>query len=481
MHLRTTLNPTKLPSHTSTSHEQSAYRLLCVMIVLGLVIRLVVLYMSKNTGLMIVDEQHYHTLGLNLLHGHGLAWEPGALTSIRPPLYPFFLRLVWTVSGTESFWVIRIAQILLNLVNVFLVYRLGLLLFNHRIALFAAAGFCFYPSFVGFNVFLLTEVLFTLLLTLVALGFVVLVKTGKFSAAGGTGIALGLAALTRSILWPFPLVLCPLVFLSVRSRPWVRLQITLCLFLGYALVITPWALRNTRLQGVFTVVDTMGGLTLRMGNYEHTPLQRAWDPVTLQGETSIFQQLRQEHPDVSSWTEGRKEKWALRTALTYMLAHPLVTLQRAVIKFANFWGLERVIIAGWQQDFYQPPYWLAVLGTLAITASYILMMLCASLGLFLACPRDRRVHICFLLLMTFICGIHTVTFGHERYHLPLIPFLCLYAAAAVTRRSWLRLLEGWHTAVPSMAAWAVLLAIWGREVFVVEAERIQALLRALFI
>lgn len=480
MRLNTDHAPTKLPGHTAASHKHSPHRLFWVIIALGLVLRLVILYMSQNTGLMIVDEQHYYTLALNLLHGHGFAWEPGVLTSLRPPLYPFFIKLVWMVSGTESLWVVRIAQILLNLVNVFLVYRLGLLLFNPRIALFAAAIFCFYPSFIGFNVFLLTEILFTLLLTLVALSYVVLIKTGRPSVAWGTGIVLGLAALTRSILWPFPLLLCPLTLLSVRGRSWMRLQVALGLFLGYALVVTPWAIRNTRLQGVFTVVDSMGGLTVRMGNYEHTPLNRAWDPVTLEGETSIFHQLRQEHPDVASWTEGRKEKWAMRAALTYMLTHPFITLQRAVIKFANFWGLERVLIAGWQQGLYQPSRWLAGLGTLAITASYILVMLYASLGLFLAPPAERRTHLFFLLLMAFICGIHTITFGHERYHLPLMPFLCLYAAAAIVHRSWRRLQEGWYTAIPSVAAWMVLLAIWSREVFIVEAERIQALLRALF-
>jgi hypothetical protein len=293
-------------------------------------------------------------------------------------------------------------------------------------------------------------------------------------------MVLGLAALTRSILWLFPLVLCPLAFFSVRGRPWRRLNVALGLFLGYALVVTPWAIRNTRLQGVFTVVDTMGGVTLRMGNYEHTPINRAWDPVTLQGETSVFQQLRQEQPEVSSWTEGRKEKWALRTALAYMLAHPLVTLHRAVIKFANFWGLERVIIAGWQQGLYQPPLWLAGLGTLVITFFYVVMMLCASLGLFLAGPREWKAHIFFLLLLIFICGIHTAIFGHERYHLPLIPVLCLYAAAAVVNRSWLRLQEGFRTAMPPVVACMVLLAIWGRELFIIEIERIQALLRILF-
>ena len=93
MPLHTALEPTKLFSYTSASHEQSPHRLLCVIIALGLVLRLGVLFMSQDTGLMIDDEQHYYTLALNLLHGHGLAWEPGVLTSIRPPLYPFFLTL----------------------------------------------------------------------------------------------------------------------------------------------------------------------------------------------------------------------------------------------------------------------------------------------------------------------------------------------------------------------------------------------------
>jgi hypothetical protein len=36
-----------------------------------------------------------------------------------------------------------------------------------------------------------------------------------------------------------------------------------------------------------------------------------------------------------------------------------------------------------------------------------------------------------LLLIAFICGLHTLTFGHSRYHLPLIPILSLYGGAAI--------------------------------------------------
>jgi 4-amino-4-deoxy-L-arabinose transferase-like glycosyltransferase len=445
----------------------------------GFLIRLALFYTTRDTGLMIVDEQHYHTLARNLLHGHGFAWEPGLPTSLRPPMYPFFISLVWMVTGTESIQLVRAVQIFLSLINVLVLYRLGDLLFGRRIALLAAAGVCFYPSLLAFNVLLLSEVLFTLFLTLVALGYVVLLKTEESPVAWATGCVLGLAALTRSVLWPFPVVLCPLAFFSIRGSRWRRFRLALYLLLGYAVVVAPWAMRNTRLQGVFTVIDTMGGLNLRMGNYEHTPLNRAWDAITLTGEKSWAHELRQEHPDASTWTEGRKEKWAQRKALMYMLENPSTTIERAVVKFFHFWGLERTIIAGWQQGLYQPPRWFSIVGTLLITAAYVLTMLLASLGFFLAPPLNGRAHLFLVLVVVFISGIHTVVFGHERYHLPLIPLLLLYAAAAVGERSWRWLGQGIRTAAAPAIACIALLFSWGHEVFVVDVHRIKDLLEVL--
>jgi 4-amino-4-deoxy-L-arabinose transferase-like glycosyltransferase len=461
-------------------HPTPNTRLLALIFGLGLLVRLILLYATRDTGLMIVDEQHYHTLALNLLHGHGFAWEPGNLTSIRPPLYPAFIGAVWSLTGTENLLVIRIAQIFIALANVYLLYRLGLLLFDRRVSLLAAAGLAFYPSFLAFNVFVLTEVLFTFLLTLTVLGVAILLKTGSAWIAWGTGVGLGLAALTRSVLWPFPLVLCPFLFFATPANRQRRFWLAGLLLVGYALVVAPWAIRNTRLQGVFTMIDTMAGITLRMGNYEHTPLNRAWDPVTLHGNKSISQDLRAEHPDAASWTEGRREKWALKKALTYMQDHPELTFQRSLIKFANFWGLERTVIAGWQQKLYHPPQWFAVLGTVVIPLAYVVTMLFACLGIFLSPPVDRRAHLFLLLVIGFISGMHTLAFGHERYHLPLIPLLLLYAASAVTHQAWLRISLGLRSAAAPLAVSALLLVIWGREVLIVDADRIQSLLRVLF-
>jgi len=460
-------------------HIWLGHRGLLLILGVGLLIRFALLYTTSDMGLMIVDEQHYHILAHNLLHGYGFAWEPDLPTSLRPPLYPFIIALVWKIAGSESVELIRGIQIFLNLFNVLILYWVGELLFDRRVALFAAASFCFYPSFIAFNSLFLTEVLFTLFLTLTASGYVMLIKTGRPSVAWATGCALGLASLTRSILWPFPAVLCPLAFFSVRGSRWMRIQIALSLLLGYVLVVAPWAVRNTRLQEVVTVIDTMGGLNLRMGNYEHTPLNRAWDAISLTGEQSWAHELRREHPDASTWTEGRKEKWAQRKALMYMLANPLTTLKRAIVKFFNFWGLERTVIAGWQQGLYHPPRWFSAIGTLLITGAYVLTMLLASLGLFLAPPADARAHIFLVLVMVFVSGVHTLVFGHERYHLPLIPLLLLYATAAVTRRSWHRLRDGGRTAAAAIIACIGLFVGWGREVFIVDVHRIKELLRLL--
>jgi hypothetical protein len=216
----------------------------------------------------------------------------------------------------------------------------------------------------------------------------------------------------------------------------------------------------------------MGGLNLHMGNYEHTPLDRPWDAVSLTGEKSWAHQLREEeHPDGSSWSEGRKEKWATRKALAYMAAHPGLTFGRTIVKWADFWGIEREYIAALQRRIYRPPGWFRSLVTAAIVGSYALLMLLSCLGVFLAPPMDRRVHGLFLLLIGFIAGLHAIVFGHSRYHIPLVPLLLLYASAGVAQQSW-RQLGRFSLSVGSVLAAIMFVAIWARELFVRDASRI---------
>jgi 4-amino-4-deoxy-L-arabinose transferase-like glycosyltransferase len=448
-----------------------------LLIVLGaaLLLRIALALNTSSLGAHIVDEQHYVELASNLYQGVGFAWSQDHPTSIRPPLYPFFMASVWAVVGAQSLQAVRWAQIPLALLSILLLYFIGRRWFDHRTALLAAAAFAVYPSLLFTGVLLLTETLFTALLLLFVLCFALLEERRSLTLAAGTGIALGLAALTRSILWPFLLILVAVMWVTLRSERRRRFALVAAAVLGYAVIVGPWSVRNTSLQGTFTVVDTMGGLNLLMGNYAHTPEDRMWDAISMTGEKYWAAGLPPTAPDGGRWTEGKKEKWAQRQAIAFMTDHPLTTLRRAVLKFADFWGLERDFVAGVQRGYYAPPTWFAITGAAGVTVAYVITALLASLGIFLA-PPGRSAHVFLLVLVLFVCGVHTVVFGHSRYHLPLIPILLLYGASAVTSGQWRGLLTRRPPALLATGTIVVLCLIWVRELISRDWDRIRQLM-----
>jgi hypothetical protein len=265
-----------------------------------------------------------------------------------------------------------------------------------------------------------------------------------------------------------------------------RVALAAILLAGYSVVVVPWAIRNTRLQKVVTIVDTIGGMNLRMGNYEHTPEDRMWDAVALTGEKNWVYALSQEgHPEGEAITEGQKEKWAQRKAVEYMLANPGTTARRAVIKFWDFWGLERSYIAGLQQHLYNPPGWFAIAATVAILLSSAGLMIAGAIGIWMARP-DWRVHLMLLAPIVVITGVHTIVFGHARYHKPLAPILAVYAAAWIVK-SWPGTPGTPGTSQRSRAAMAgaalcvlMIVAGWLRQIFIVDGERVRSLLSGLW-
>jgi len=444
-------------------------------LVLGAAIRLAILWQTPGLGQQIVDEQQYSEIARNLVAGHGFGWGPGALTSIRPPLYPGLLAAVWSAAGSENLQAVRVVQILLALGTAGLVYAIGTRVFGRAVGRVAAAISWLYPSLIFFNFLILTETLFIFLLMAFLLAAIALVQTPRGWIAVACGLSLGLAALPRSVLWPLPILLCPMLALLIRAPLATRLALPGLVLVGYTLVVAPWAIRNTRLQHVVTIVDTMGGMNLRMGNYEYTPDDRMWDAVGLTGEKSWVYGLAAEHPG-ETITEGQKEKWAQHKAIAYMRANPLVTLRRSFIKFADFWGLEREFMAGVQQGLYAPPAWFEVAGSLAIVLVYVLVVTAGAAGIWLAPPGDWRMQILLLLPVVVITGAHTIVFGHSRYHFPLMPIFGLYAAALVVARAPAYRFSHRPILVGAIVSVTALLAIWIRQVAIVDLARISALL-----
>jgi 4-amino-4-deoxy-L-arabinose transferase-like glycosyltransferase len=381
----------------------------------------------------IEDEKDYVRLAHSLYERGEYAYHPGVPTSLRPPLYPALMGTVYRVVGGEDFQAVRLVQALLSLVTCGLVFHLGRLTYSHRTGLWAAGAFAFYPSFLGYNNLLLTEVLFTFLTVGGVLCLVWSLRRRYFAALAVAGVTLALGALTRSILLPFAPI-ASLFLLAAWSGSLSRRVLAALVFaLPFAAVIAPWAVRNTRVQQAFTPIDCMGGRNFMMGNYEHTPLYRSWDAISITGDREWIAVLQERHKDDGiGQTQGQIDKLAMKEAVRFVRENPGLTVHRDAVKFFDFWGLERELVAGADAGYFGPIPAVGVAGLCAfICGGYALVLFAGVFGAAIR-PPDHRVHALFLLLIAFTCAVHTVVFAHSRYHLPIMPLVMVYASAAVT-------------------------------------------------
>jgi hypothetical protein len=108
-----------------------------------------------------------------------------------------------------------------------------------------------------------------------------------------------------------------------------------------------------------------------------------------------------------------------------------------------------------------------------ITAiSYATLAISAAAGVWLARTRDWRVDVVLLLPCFAITAAHAIVFAHSRYHIPVVPVLALYAAAFWTSDP-VKVGERRLALAGAAASVLLLVTIWGRQILVVDAGRIQ--------
>jgi 4-amino-4-deoxy-L-arabinose transferase-like glycosyltransferase len=467
-------------NYVNIAYGLSNKRVLILILAIGLLLRLSVLMLFWDTPLTIVDETHYQAIAENILNHGEFSLKAGHPSSIRPPLYPAFLSACYALFGKIDSNGVRIIQIFFSLGIIYVVFLLGKRVFNDKTGLAAGLIFACYPSFVFFSNFLLTEILFTLLFALFVCFFLELFHNQNREVESGntnklkaflSGVLLGLSALTRSILYPFlPVALVMIVFLS-KGTPWQKIKYAVLLAAGYAVIISPWAIRNSILHQTPVVIGTMGGLNLYMGNYEHTPLNRAWAAIDLTGKKIWYYG----HEDVlKGMNEAQKQKWAVSMAKDYMGAHKLQTLKRSLIKAANFWGLERAVLGPMLNG-----HWPKLKGNVILVVSaififlvYGIVVLGSVFGLIYNFGSRPIAVLITLVLFAYFTGMHALVFGHSRYHLPLVPLLAVFASWSMLHlRTILEQRKEWQFKLSLIFSF-IFIAIWFREIVFIEGTRL---------
>jgi hypothetical protein len=217
-----------------------------------------------------------------------------------------------------------------------------------------------------------------------------------------------------------------------------------------------------------------------MGNYEYTPTFRAWAAIETQGAQAWYSVLAQADPLSKGVSQGAKDKRAMRHGLRYILQHPMETMKRDLVKLANFWGLEREVLAGVARGVYGDlPGWHVAGLTAAILGAYIGATLLGVFGAWTVPSAQPRAQAFVVLVMAVLCGAHTLTFGHSRYHLPLMPLVLIFAAAAIVQRDLLRAAVRTWPFRAALAMAGLLVVVWAVELAVVYRENAVELLNAI--
>ncbi len=444
---------------------------------IALILRLVPVLLTTNLGIGPDDMFQYDMLARSLASGNGFRWyaqedlkllEPyvdfdlataqrydpqyGVYTSFRAPLYPAFLALVYSISGLEfsRFFAARLAQ------AIFLGAPLAPLTYlvakrfsptsessTERTARLAAWIVAAYPMLLVYPLGLGTENLFFVLVLSAFLSILKAIDSPTALNFILAGVFLALSALTRSVILPFAGLVILYLFYLHRAK-------SLTVAVMFALIISPWILRNTLLHGKLTGIETSMGYNLYLGYHP-------------KGNGSfIF------GPSLDLLTimdDSERDAVGIQKAVEFIRAEPERFFPLALNRLGFFFGLEkRVLIYFYSNNILgYIPVPILFLISLVLLLPFVLICIFGMLGL-VALRRSISKDMLFLLFVAYILP-HVFILAEDRFHLTLVPFIAILASFAIVL-----IQTGAYSSMTNLKSWLLtsvlilfLLLNWGYE------------------
>ena len=297
-----------------------------------------------------IDARLYHAWAIEWLSG---SWPPPQ-TYYRPPLYTWFVGLVYDAAGPHPV-AVKIAQSGLGAATAALVWAIGRELFpGSRTALLAAAIWALCGTSIFFDAQLLPGSLDAFLQTALVWRLLVAGRTQRLPAWSIAGLLVGLCALHRG----GALLLLPLLLVWIRllpgwaarrrgadappANPWRSFaRAALALVVPAALVIAPVAWRNASYDrlfegkagpvetlrrlgtGRFIAIAESSAANLRLGN---APVLRELNHVTHPDHFAVWNRLMAEPYQSGIGSSEEANRFIVRETFREVAAQPAAWL-----------------------------------------------------------------------------------------------------------------------------------------------------------
>ncbi len=382
------------------------------------------------------DSYQFDACARNLL-GKGEYVDNANRRAWRTPAYSLLLAGLYRTVGSDPVHA-RIMTNLLDLLNVFLVYCLGSMLFSQRAGLLAAGMAAGYPFLIYFSNLVLADTLGVTAVLLVTMAFTACGHDNERAARYLLpGLALGFAIMVKA---SFCLLGIPFILLvACKSRRSCAepagtcrnnacklgacARMTLFVLLGLVIGMGPWWIRNQLVFGEFVPLSTMGGFTLYESNSNRADggpnNGKSEFPATWRATMRKLSATRA--PRCAALLELEADRILREHALRWIRSHPRRFLQLVPTRIYRTWN----VIPNWSGA---QSWFFRVVSLL----SYGPVMLLALYALY--AYRGRWYEIFPLILPAlYITCLHSVFMGSIRYRLPAMGCMLVLAGAGLNR------------------------------------------------
>ncbi len=375
------------------------------------------------------------------------------------PLYPYFLGIVYKISGHDTL-VVRVVQALAGSMTCVLLADAGRRLFSRTAGIVAGVLMALYAPAIFYDGLIHKPVLVALFLALVLWLMARRIDDpGGVAAWTGLGAATGGLVLARENTMLFvPLLLLWLLaqrFPGGRLPPRRSLALGAALIAGAALVLAPVATRNRIVGGEFHLTAANFGDNFYKGNNPRS--SGSYVPLVAGRGNPEFE--RQDATRLAEQATGRSltpsevSRYWTRQALDFMVSRPGDWLRLTGRKTLLVWNATEI---GDAEDLYTYAGWSPVLWAAGLLLHMGTLAPLALLGVWVTWRDRRRLWPLPVMLLAYTASVVAFyVFGRYRY--PMVPFLVLFAAAGLAGAARFFRTAGPRARVGALAAVAAML------------------------
>ncbi len=280
-----------------------------------------------------LDDQVHQWWALEILDGKILR----ELAFYQSPFYPYFSALVYKIFGlhpTLMLWL----QAAAGAASCVALLRATARRLGEKAGLWAGIMAALYRPFLFHGVFFLKETWLILALSLFVLAALRLEAEGRLRDAFWSGLALGLAALSKGNI----LLLTPVLPTSLLLQKPVRPGLRLCAFflMGLVLPILPATLHNYAASRDFVLINYTSGFSFFIGNNPEAngttryPLKVSSHPLEEEKQSTALAELETGR----TLAPSEVSRFYVRKGLAFIRQEPGPWLYLTLFKFMLFWN-----------------------------------------------------------------------------------------------------------------------------------------------